>query len=90
MHGGFEGEIGAGGWMCAMFLISMSSQYIDRVFLYLTQKNHLDGFRLSHRGTLAVAYPRVPTVGRKYEMCVRGEYVAILDPLDLVRIYKFL
>jgi hypothetical protein len=24
--------------MCAMFLIPMSSQYIDRVFLYLMQK----------------------------------------------------
>jgi hypothetical protein len=39
--------------MCAMLLIPMLSQYIDRVFLYLTQKNHLEGFRLSHRGTLA-------------------------------------
>ncbi len=38
--------------MCAMFLIPTSSQYIDRVFLYLMQKNHLEGFRLSHRGTL--------------------------------------
>jgi hypothetical protein len=38
--------------MCAMFLIPTSSQYIDRVFLYLTQKNHLEGFKLSHRGTL--------------------------------------
>jgi hypothetical protein len=35
------------------FLIPMSPQYIDRVFLYLTQKNHLKGFRLSHWCTLA-------------------------------------
>jgi hypothetical protein len=41
--------------MCAMFLIPTSSQYIDRVFLYLTQENHLKGFRLSHQGTLAGA-----------------------------------
>jgi hypothetical protein len=26
------------------FLIPTSPQYIDRVFLYLTQKNHLEGF----------------------------------------------
>jgi hypothetical protein len=52
MRGGFEGEMRCGGWMCAMFLIPTSSQYIDRVFLYLTQKNHLEGFRLLHRGTL--------------------------------------
>ena len=25
-----------------------------------------------------------------YETCVRGEYVAILNPLDLVRIYEFI
>ncbi len=31
---------------------------------------------------------RVP--GATYEMWVRGEYMAIPNPLDLVRIYKFL
>jgi hypothetical protein len=36
-------------------LIPISPQYIDRVFLYLTQKNHLEGLRLSHQHTLAVA-----------------------------------
>jgi hypothetical protein len=25
-----------------------------------------------------------------YETCIRGKYVAILDPLDLVSIYKLL
>ncbi len=28
--------------------------------------------------------------GATYETCIRGEYVAIPNPLDLVRIYEFL
>jgi hypothetical protein len=50
--------------MCSMFfLIPTQSQYIDRVFFVPYAENHLEGFRLSHRGTLAVAYPPVPMVG---------------------------
>jgi hypothetical protein len=56
--------------MCTMFLIPTSSQYIDRFFLYLTQKNHLERFRLSHWHTLAVAYPPVPTVGTSTLMLI--------------------
>ncbi len=36
-------------------LIPTSPQYIARVFLYLTQRNHLKQFRLSHWCTLAVS-----------------------------------
>jgi hypothetical protein len=52
--------------MCAMFLIPTSSQSstLTEFLLYLMQKNHPKGFRLSHCGTLAVAYPPVPMVGR--------------------------
>jgi hypothetical protein len=56
MQGGFGGEM-----MCGRmdvryrFSVPMSPQYTDRDFLYLTQKNHLEGFRLSHWRTLAVA-----------------------------------
>ncbi len=28
--------------------------------------------------------------GPTYEMCIRGKYVAVPDPLDLVCVYKFL
>ncbi len=37
-------------------------------FLYLTQKNHLKGFRLSHHGTLAVAYPLVSTFRSRHSI----------------------
>ncbi len=36
-------------------LIPTLPQYVAGVFSYLTQKIHLKGFRLSHRGTLAGA-----------------------------------
>jgi hypothetical protein len=37
-----------------------------------------------------VAWIFLQVLGATYEMCVRGEYVAIPNPLDLVHIYKFL
>jgi hypothetical protein len=56
MQGGFGGEMMCR-WMDVRYRFSIptSSQYIDRDFLFLTQKNHLEGFRLSHWCTLAVA-----------------------------------
>ncbi len=48
--------------MCIRFLIPTSPQYIDIVFLYLTQKNHLKQFRLLHQRTLAVSYTPACTV----------------------------
>ncbi len=45
------------------FFIPTLTWYITRVLFYLTQKNHLERFRLSHPCTLAVSYPPVPTVG---------------------------
>jgi hypothetical protein len=50
--------VGEGGdFLYFRSLIYTSPQYIDRVYfvLYLAQKNHLKGFRLSHWRTLAVA-----------------------------------
>ncbi len=41
------------------FVIPTLTWYITRVFFYLTQKNHLKQFRLSHPGTLVVSYPPV-------------------------------
>ena len=44
------------------FFIPTLTWYITRVFFYLTQKNHLERFRLLHPGTLVVSYPSVCTV----------------------------
>ncbi len=41
------------------FFIPTLTWHITRVFLYLTQKNHLERFRLLHPDTLAVSYPPV-------------------------------
>jgi hypothetical protein len=56
MQCGFGGEMRCE-WMDVhyRFSCSTSPQYIDRDFMSLTQKNHLEGFRLSHWRTLAVA-----------------------------------
>jgi hypothetical protein len=57
MRDGFGGETRCG-WMDVRyrFLIPTSRHYIDKVFFYLTQKHHLEGFRLSHWRTLADTY----------------------------------
>jgi hypothetical protein len=68
--------------MCAMVLIPTSSQYIDRVFLYLTQKNHLEGFRLSHRCTLAGS--QTPAYGS----ILNGQNIIKYDLLNLVTLLK--
>ncbi len=44
------------------FFIPTLTWYITRVFFYLTQKNNLKRFRLSHPGTLVVSYPPVSTI----------------------------
>jgi hypothetical protein len=56
MQGGFGGEMTCG-WRDVRYRFSIptSPKYINRIFLYLMQKNHLEGFRLSHWHTLAVA-----------------------------------
>ncbi len=89
MQGGFGGGMECG-WIDVRyrFLIPTSPQYIDRFFLYLTQKNHLEHFRLSHRRTLAVSYTPVPMVGGPVIKSVKF-FLLQMPFLELYHVYIY-
>jgi hypothetical protein len=70
MQGGFEGEMRCG-WIDVLY--DFDSNIIPvhlQSFFVPYAENQLEGFRLSHHGTLAVAYPPSPYGRLQYSCAV--------------------